>query len=93
MDIINKNTVIFFINASKGTGQFARLESASKALLKSHNVIWVSPEPEQPVNGINYSRSVKDFANNNDYSNPIELIFSSESDILKKFVGHYIFKK
>ena len=86
MDIINKNTVIFFVNASKGTGQFARLESASKALLNSHNVIWVSPEPEQPVNGINYSRSVKDFANNNDNSNPIELIFSSESDILKNLL-------
>lgn len=87
MDIINKNTVIFFINASKGTGQFARLESAAKALLESHNVIWVSPEQEQAVNGINYFRSVKDFANDDDNSNPIELIFSSESDILRNLLG------
>lgn len=86
MDLINKNIVIFFINSSQGTGQFARLESASKALLESHKVFWVSPEVEQPINGIDYYRSVKDFADTVNVNNPIELIFSSESDILRNLL-------
>ena len=72
---------IFYVNSAGGTGQFARLESSSTAILKQHNVIWVSPKVKKPLKDITYLKSFKDIKFNK--KERFNIIFSSESDIFK----------
>ena len=85
-----KKTSIFYVNSSQGTGQFARLESASNAIKKQHNVIWVSPEVKNPIEEIEYKNSFKEIEFNN--QSIVNIIFSSESDIIKNYITLLLFK-
>tara|TARA_Y100000591_G_C21852984_1_gene712893 strand:+ start:446 stop:1567 length:1122 start_codon:yes stop_codon:yes gene_type:complete len=85
-----KQTSIFYVNSSQGTGQFARLESASNALKKEHNVIWVSPKVKNPIEGIEYKNTFKEIKFNKDAK--VNIIFSSESDIIKNYITLILFK-
>ena len=85
-----KKTSIFFVNSSQGTGQFARLESASNAIKKDHNVVWVSPKVKNPIEGIEYKNSFKEIKFNKD--SKVNIIFSSESDIIKNYITLILLK-
>ena len=85
-----KKISIFYVNSSQGTGQFARLESASNALKRDHNVIWVSPKVKNPIEGIEYKNSFKEIKLDKDSS--VNIIFSSESDLIKNYLSLLLFK-
>lgn len=87
MTATQKPIVIFFINSSSGTGQFARLESASRAITKNYEVIWISPKAKNPINEVKYYKNVHAFYKENNNANVANIIFSSESDILKNMVN------
>ena len=87
MTATQKPIVIFFINSSSGTGQFARLESASRAITKNDQVIWISPKAKNPINEVKYYKNVHAFSKENNNANVANIIFSSESDILKNMVN------
>ncbi len=85
-----KQTSIFYVNSSQGTGQFARLESASNAIKNEHDVIWVSPKVKNPIEGIEYKNSFKEIKFNKDIK--VNIIFSSESDIIKNYITLILLK-
>ena len=78
-----KKNSIFYVNSSQGTGQFARLESASNAIMNEHKVFWISPRVKHPIDGVDYMDSFQEISLKRNSS--VNIIFSSESDLIKSY--------
>ena len=74
---------VFFVKASSGTGQFARLISAASSLIGSSQVCWISPPIKEQLPRIIYFSNLMETKDLLKEYKQINLIFSSETDIVK----------